>query len=103
MLTDKQYRQYSYFSRYSSFPIYYDTNNKRYLYGVTSQLNKDTTYVIYKTKRNDTWDSIALFYYNSPEYYWVLCDFNNIQDPFADIEEGQEIKIPTLTAVTFEE
>ena len=103
MLIDKQYRQYDYFSRYASFPIYYDTDDRRYLYGVTSQLNKDTTYVIYKAKNNDTWDSIALFYYNSPEYYWVLCDFNDIQDPFIKIEEGQEIKIPTLTAVTFEE
>lgn len=54
MLIDKQYRQYDYFSRYASFPIYYDTDDRRYLYGVTSQLNKDTTYVIYKAKNNDT-------------------------------------------------
>ena len=101
ILSDKSYKKYSYFSRYASFPIYYNEIDKKYIYGTTSQLNKDTIYVLYKAKKNDTWDSIALFYYNSPTFYWVLTDFNNVQDPFSEIKEGQEIKIPTLNAVTF--
>ena len=101
VLTDKQYRDYSYFSRYLSFPIYYNLQDSKYVYGTTSHINKNVTYVIYKAKKFDTWDSIALFYYNSPTYYWVLTDFNDIQDPFIEIKEGQEIKIPTLNSILF--
>lgn len=103
ILTDKQYKQYNYFSRYSGFPFYYDTTENRFVYGTTSQLNQDTTYVVYKAKQSDTWDNIALYFYNSPTYYWVLLDFNHIQDPFIEPVEGQEIKIPTLNAVTYKE
>ena len=101
VLVDKQYKNYSYFSRYSSFPFYYNVNDGKYTYGITSQLSKDVTYVIYKAKKFDTWDSIALFYYNSPTYYWVLTDFNDVQDPFTQIQEGQEIKVPTLNSIVF--
>lgn len=103
ILDSKQYKSYNYFSRYSNFPFYYNTLDKKYIYGTTSQLSQDTPYVIYKIKANDTLDSIALQYYNNPTLYWVLCDFNRIQDPFITLEEGETIKIPTLNGVTFKE
>lgn len=103
VLKDKQYRNYSYLSRYSSFPFYYNTEDKKYIYGTTSQLNQDITYILYKVKANDTLDSIALDYYNNPTFFWIIADFNQIQDPFIQLIEGTEIKIPTLSEISFEQ
>ena len=64
---------------------------------------KDTTpYQIYTVKKNDTWDLLALENYNNPTYYWILLDFNRIQDPFVELKEGTQIKIPTLSSIEFE-
>ena len=40
-LTDKNYKDYNRVSRYSVFPYYYDEKSNKYLYGITSQLEKD--------------------------------------------------------------
>ena len=55
-----------------------------------------------KLKRGESIDSIALYYYNNPTYYWMICDFNFIDDPFIELTEGQKIKVPTFSAVTFD-
>lgn len=100
-LVDKSYRSYEYISRYASFPYYYDTNDSKYVYGTTAYLKDDVSYIIHKAKQNDTFDSIALKYYNNPTLYWVICDFNKVQDPFTSIEIGTEIKVPTLSNISF--
>ena len=69
ILIDKQYKSYDYISRYTSFPFYYNTEDKKYIYGTTSHLSGDVPYVIYKVKPYDTLDSIALQYYNNPTLY----------------------------------
>ena len=101
ILVDKSYRSYDYISRYASFPYYYDITDDRYIYGTTSQLKDDTSYVIHKITQTATLDSLALKYYNTPTLYWVICDFNKIQDPFSDLHVGEEIKIPTLSNISF--
>lgn len=100
-LTDKSYRSYDYISRYQSFPYYYNSTDKHYIYGTTSQLDDSTSYTLYKTQKNDTFDSISLKFYNSPIFFWVICDFNRIQDPYMTIEEGTFLKIPSLTTIQF--
>lgn len=102
-LIDKSYKNYDYLSRYASFPFYYDIANEKYIYGTTSQLRKDSSYVIHKVQTNDTWDSISLKYYNNPTLYWVICDFNDIQDPFTELEVGDNIKVPTLSNISFQQ
>ena len=72
------------------------------MYGTTSYLKEDTPHQNYIVKRNDTWDLLALENYNSPIYYWILLDFNRVQDPFEELKEGQQIKIPTLSTIEFE-
>lgn len=101
LLINKQYKPYSYLSRYSSFPFYYHTIDNKYIYGTTSHLNKDIPYTLYKVLKNDTLDSIALYFYNNPTYFWVICDFNDIQDPYIELEEGQLLKIPSLSNVSY--
>ena len=44
------------------------TDNK-YTYGTTRHLKTDTYYVLHMVQRGDTFDSLALEYYNNPTYY----------------------------------
>ena len=102
ILTDKTYKNYDYISRYASVPYYFNKLDQKYVYGTPYIMNKDITYLVHKVLKNDTPDSISLTYYNSPLYYWVILDYNDIQDPFAPLVVGSELKIPTLNAISFE-
>ena len=101
-LINKNYKDYDYLSRYITFPYYYNTLDKKYIYGITAQLNKNTPYSLHKVKLNETLDSIALDYYNNPTFFWVIAYFNNIEDVFEELELGQQLKIPTLSEITFQ-
>ena len=68
-LTNKQYKDYDYLSRYTSFPFYYNEEDRKYVYGVTSQLNQNITYVLHEVKTNETLDTLALDYYNNPTFF----------------------------------
>lgn len=100
-LQEKAYRTYNYISRYSSFPYYYNTEDEKYIYGTTAYLDDNTPYTLYKVQKNDTWDSMALKFYNSPTFFWILCDFNRVQNPYEMPEVGTLIKVPALTNIKF--
>lgn len=102
ILTDKTYKQYSKLSRYSPFPYYYHTVDEKYIYGTTAYLKDTTLYTLHTVKRGDTFDSLALDYYNNPTLYWIICSFNRIQDPFTSLEEGSKIKIPSISNIEFD-
>lgn len=102
VLTKKQYKEYDRVSRYSVFPYYYNRLDEKYIYGITAQLKKDNTpYVVHTVKLNDTLDSLSLYYYGNPLYYWIIADFNNIQDPYINLEVGQKLNIPTFNSIEF--
>ena len=101
ILTNKSYRSYDYFCRYSSFPYYYNTEDEKYIYGTTAYLDDSTPYTLYKVQKTDTWDSMALKFYNSPTFFWILCDFNRVQNPYEMPEVGTLIKVPALTNIKF--
>lgn len=103
VLKNKEYKSYNKLSRYTTFPTYYHTVDDKYVYGITSHLLKNTPYSLYRVQRNDTWDSIALEAYNNPVYYWILCDFNDVQDPFDEPKLDSYIKIPVLSSIRFHE
>lgn len=101
-LVDKTYKTYKRLSRYSSFPYYYDTVNNKYIYGTLNHLDPSTPYTSYIVKKNDTLDSISLAFYNTPLYFWVICDFNRLNDPFVKLVEGTLINIPILSSIEFQ-
>ena len=101
VLVDKSYKEYKRLSRYMNFPYYYNTLDKKYIYGTTAQLKDTTTHIIHIVKANDTFDSLALYYYGNPTYYWIICDFNHIQDPYQELVVGEEIKIPTFSMIEY--
>lgn len=100
-LINKSYRSYSRLSRYVNFPYYYNIKDNKYIYGTTRHLRKDTLYSDYIVKQNDSYDSIALAFYGNPTYYWVICDFNNIQDPFSIPVSGTLLRIPVMSEIQF--
>lgn len=100
--TNKSTKSYNYICRYQSFPYYFNNEDEKYIYGTTSQLDKDVSYVAHTVKKGDTFDSLSLYYYNSPLYFWVIMDFNSIQDPFQELKAGQTLRIPTLNGIKFE-
>lgn len=102
-ISDKQYRNYDRVSRYSVFPYYYNRKDEKYIYGITAQLKQEnTTYVVHVVKHGDTLDSLSLYYYGSPLYFWIIADFNRLQDPYKELAEGTKLKIPTFNNIEFD-
>ena len=102
VLKNKTYKQYDRLSRYSNFPYYYNTLDNKFIYGTTKYLDDTTPYVLVKVKDRDTYDSLALDYYNNPTYFWIICSYNHIQDPFKTPKVGSFIKIPILSTISYE-
>ena len=101
-LKDKNYKDFDYTCRYSGIPFYYHTEDDKYIYGITRNLNKDIPYTIHDIKNTDTLDYLALKYYNNPTYYWIIAYFNDIQDCLIKLSDYYKtIKIPTISAIKF--
>lgn len=101
-LINKSYKQYDKISRYSLVPYYYHTVDKKYISGRTAYLKDTTLYTLHTVKRGDTFDSLALEFYNNPTLYWIICSFNHIQDPYTPLVPGQFIKIPSISNIEFD-
>lgn len=100
-LVNKSYKTYDKLSRYESFPVYQDSDTGKSLYGVTSYLDNTTAYTLHTTSRGDTLDSLALYYYGNPTYFWIIADFNRILDCFIHLPEGVDIKIPSISSIRY--
>ena len=102
VLKDKQTKNYNNISRYSPFPFYYHTVDNKYIYGLTAQLSDDVEYVAHSVTQKDTLDNLSLKYYGRPDYYWVIADFNKIQDPFINLSKRfTVIRIPAISGIKF--
>lgn len=101
VLTQKTYKNYDRISRYSSFPYYYNNLDSKYMYSTSLYLDNTTQYSNYKVARGDTYDSIALAMYNNPTYFWIICDFNRILDPFNPPKEDTTLKIPVISTLKY--
>lgn len=101
VLSDKSFRSYDYVSRYQNFPNYYHSLDNRYIGATTAQIQDNIGYSIHVVKAGDTFDSIALDYYNSPTLFWVICDFNKVQDPYKKLKVGTRVKVPVLSSISF--
>lgn len=94
----------SYISRYSPFPYYYNKEDNKFIYGLTSQLKTNKTYVKLNVTPEMTLDYLANKYYGRPDYWWVIADFNQIQDPFIVLfEHFNSINIPNIADIEFKE
>lgn len=103
VLKNKSYRDYQKLSRYNNFPYYFNKLDNKYIYGTTCWLKDNTPYTYYTVQRGDTIDKLALYYYNNPTYFWIICDFNRIADPYIELQEGSKIKIPSISNLEFQD
>lgn len=102
ILKDKAAVSKDYISRYSGFPYYYNTLDKKYIQGLSAQLDTETSYVIVSINANTTLDFLANKYYGRPDYWWAIADFNRIQDPFIALyPRYTELKIPSIAGISF--
>lgn len=101
ILKNKSYKSYNRLSRYSTVPYYYNTRDKKHVVGTGTNLDDTTNFSVHKVIKGDTYDTLALRYYNNPTYFWIICDYNRIQDPFVDPEVGTTLYIPLLSKISF--
>lgn len=102
ILTNKQTRSYNYTSRYAPFPLYYNTQDDKYMYGLTSQLLDSTEFVLHNVVDTDSLDKLAYKYYGRPDLFWVIADYNRIQDSYINLYQNFEtIKIPSLSGIRY--
>ena len=102
VLKDKSSKTYLYTSRYATLPYYYNTLDKKYMYGISKNLNTNTNYVLHNLVDSDSLDSLALKYYGRPDLFWVIADFNNLNDPYIRlVDKMSSIKIPALSGITW--
>lgn len=101
VLRNKQYKEDNIMSRYTSFPFYYHTLDDRYIVGKDAWLDDTTAYTAHKVKAGDTFDTLALYYYNNPTFYWIICSYNHVSDPYTKLQEGSIIKIPSIASIKF--
>ncbi len=103
VLTNKQFRDYDKISRYAGVPYYYNRLDDKYMYGTGTNLKDNTPHRMHKVVQGDSLDSLSLYYYNNPTYFWIIADFNRIQDPYKELQVGSILKIPTFSTIEFEE
>ncbi len=101
ILSNKSYKNYEYISRYSPCPIYYHNLDDKYVMGTARWLDDTTAYSEYVVEDKDTYDTLALRFYNNPTYFWIICSFNRISDPFENPKPGTRLKIPTISNLKF--
>lgn len=102
VLKDKSSKTYLYTSRYATLPYYYNTLDKKYMYGISKNLNTNTDYVLHNLVDSDSLDSLALKYYGRPDLFWVIADFNNLNDPYIKlVDKMSSIKIPSLSGIAW--
>ena len=55
-------------------------------------------YAIHKIKEyeNKRPDLVSYRYYNTIEYWWIICVANDIQCPLSEFVAGKDIKIPSI-------
>ena len=102
VLTNKTYKSRDYTSRYNLVPIYYNTVDKKYIHGITYNLRLDTEYSIHTVEPTDDLDKLAFKYYGRPDLYWVIADFNRIQDPYINLYKNYNfIYIQSLAGIKY--
>ena len=103
-LRNKRFESATYICRYTTVPYYYDTLGERDVYGIGTNMKKNSAFVSHKVKAGDTLDSLALKYYNNPTYWWVIAYFNDIEDAFRPlIDQFEVIQIPSIASIEFGE
>lgn len=81
------------------FPALEDEDRTQFLnvfrsYVVSNDIkNQDMLFQYYQVELNDWLDLISNKFYQTPYLWWVVAIFNDILNPFEDLEEGMILKV----------
>jgi len=56
-------------------------------------VNNSSVFEIYIVEDNDWWENISYKLYGTKTFWWLLCLFNNIENPFEELEAGKKLKV----------
>ena len=96
ILTNKTTKSNTHYSRYNGINYYYNKLDNKCQLQTKAWLKQTDAYTSYTVVEGDTYDKIAVKFYNNPTFYWLICDFNHIVDPFIEPKKGTKLNIPTL-------
>ena len=54
--------------------------------------NKIMNYKTYEISNDDWWDNVGYDYYNTVLLWWLIPLINEIQNPFEDVEPGENLR-----------
>ena len=87
-------------SRYENlFNVYKDSDTRSYFYNILSTINFNTDnmspaiYELYSVEAGDSYPYISYKQYGTINLWWLICAFNNIQDPTQLPSQGTYLKI----------
>ena len=90
------------YSRYRNFDILVD-NEGREMFETWRNLKipKTDEDMFHEVRVKDKYriDLIAHKYYNNQDLWWVIALANNVKDPFFDLEVGEILRIPSISAL----
>lgn len=86
------------FYRYENFFNIYEDEEQRKFYNLLRSVNiipandsiAEDEYIV---ALNDTWINISYKYYGTIYLWWLVCEYNNIEDPTKIPEPGTKIKL----------
>ncbi len=60
----------------------------------------------YRPVAGDTWQNIAFRAYGDARLWWILCEWNNVVDPWTELKSiiagGKTIRFPSVSRVNLE-
>ena len=93
---------FPYVNRYRSTPVY--TVEDQTFFGTYDipyiPLYIKDTYHQIKAGEEGRWDLISYKYYQTVNYWWLICIANAISDPFESPPAGTLIRVPSLEYIT---
>ncbi len=104
-VTDKSFveitnQRLSVSSRLNLHNILVDTKDTTYFvnifrnYALSEVVKSNNIYFdLYEAEEQDWWDNISYKYYDTSLLWYLVCEMNDVVNPFEEIDHGQQIKI----------
>ena len=87
-------------SRLNVYNILFETRDNTYFlnifrtFAVNDNIKENNVYFdVYYAEEEDWWDNISYKYYDTERLWWLVCEMNDVVNPYEDLDPGQRIKI----------
>lgn len=87
-------------SRLNLYNILYENRDNEYFlnmfrnFEINDEVKGNNVYFdLYYAEENDWWDNISYKYYDTSVLWYLICEMNDIVNPFEQLEHGQQIKV----------